>query len=198
MPLLANLLVIPKCPHCNIDSPNLFSTSAFVTTDYLASETRFWKTYACKKCGGVVTASAYEDGWEIDEMFPEAERLHESIPDRAKVYLQQSLQSIHSPSGSIMLAASAIDSMLKQKGYIKGNLYSRINNAATDHLITNEMAIWAHEVRLESNEERHADETSDLPNVKDAKRMLDFAFALAEFLFVLPSRVNKGIVEAKV
>ena len=45
--------------------------------------------------------------------------------------------------------------MLKKKEYKKGSLYSRIDKAAEDHLITEEMAKWAHEVRLDSNEPRH-------------------------------------------
>ena len=34
-----------------------------------------------------------------------------------------------------MLAASAVDAMLKEKGYIDGSLYARINKAAEEHLI---------------------------------------------------------------
>ena len=56
-----------------------------------------------------------------------------------------------------MLSASSIDAMLKSKGYKKGNLYKRIEKAAEDHLITSEMAKWAHQVRLGANDERHAD-----------------------------------------
>ena len=51
-----------------------------------------------------------------------------------------------------MLAASAVDSMLKEKGYKDGSLYKRIEQAAGDHLITAEMASWAHEVRLDAND----------------------------------------------
>jgi hypothetical protein len=58
------------------------------------------------------------------------------------------------------------------------------------------MAKWAHEVRLGANDERHADEESDLPDDGDAKKTVDFALALAEFLFVLPSRVEEGIKKA--
>jgi len=92
-----------------------------------------------------------------------------------------------------MLAASAVDSMLKLKGYTDGSLYTRIEKAASDHLITGDMAKWAHEVRLDANYQRHADEISSLPTPNDARRIIEFASAFAEFLFVLPGRVLRGI-----
>jgi hypothetical protein len=36
-----------------------------------------------------------------------------------------------------------------------------------------------------------------LPSETDAKKTIDFTLALAEFLFVLPSRVEKGIKETE-
>ena len=65
--------------------------------------------------------------------------------------------------------------------------------ACQDHLITDEMGQWAHEVRLDANDQRHADESSSLPTETDAKRVLEFAKALAEFAFILPSRVKRGL-----
>ena len=91
-----------------------------------------------------------------------------------------------------MLAASSLDSMLKAKGYTDGSLYTRIDKAAADHIITEEMAAWAHEVRLDANDQRHADDSADLPKPNDANKAIEFAQALAEFLFVLPARVARG------
>jgi hypothetical protein len=96
-----------------------------------------------------------------------------------------------------MLAASAVDAMLKAKGLKEGSLYSRIDRAALDHVITSEMARWAHEVRLDANDQRHADEAAPLPQQADAKRLVDFALALAQLMFVLPARVQRGIEDAQ-
>jgi hypothetical protein len=96
-----------------------------------------------------------------------------------------------------MLAASAVDAMLKAKALKLGNLYSRIDQAAKDHLITDGMAEWAHEVRLEANDERHEDDDADFPTVEEAKRCIEFVQALGLFLFVLPAKVQKGIEDAK-
>jgi hypothetical protein len=95
-----------------------------------------------------------------------------------------------------MLAASSVDAMLKVKGYESGSLYSRIDKAAEEHVITLDMAAWAHEVRLNANEQRHADSAAPLPTGDDARHVVDFVVALAQILFVLPSKIQKGIQEA--
>jgi hypothetical protein len=50
-------------------------------------------------------------GW-----FPGEKQLEDSIPKRARVYLDQAISSIHAPSGAVMLAASSVDAMLKGEG----------------------------------------------------------------------------------
>lgn len=91
-----------------------------------------------------------------------------------------------------MLTASAVDAMLKDKGYKEGTLNNRIDLAAKDNLITAEMAAWAHEIRLDANDQRHADEGASLPGTADAQKAIEFANALAQFLYVLPARVERG------
>ena len=91
-----------------------------------------------------------------------------------------------------MLCASSVDAMLKEKNYKDGSLYQRIDKAAENHLITSEMAKWAHEVRLDANDQRHADESAELPEEADAQKCIEFTKALGEFLFVLPGRVERG------
>ena len=55
------------------------------------------------------------------------------------------------------------------------------------------MAKWAHEVRLDANDQRHADLNAQLPEQKDATRVIDFAIAFGQFLFVLPAKVLRGL-----
>jgi hypothetical protein len=193
MPTLSQNLVIDRCPHCNIATPNLFKIHQVDTNNFDKSHPRRWCIYYCGACGGLVTAWAPELEREVHEIFPKVFSISEDIPERPRAFLKQARESLHTPAGAVMLAASAVDSMLKDRGYIVGDLYSRINKAANDHLITKEMAKWAHEIRLDANNQRHADQTANLPSSSDARRTLDFAIALAEFLFVLPSRVQRGI-----
>jgi hypothetical protein len=66
-----------------------------------------------------------------------------------------------------------------------------------ENLITESMSHWAHEVRLEANDQRHADNQSPLPTTEDARKLIDFVQALGTFLYVLPARVERGIANAK-
>lgn len=189
-------LLLSKCPHCKIDSPSLRERHSFPTKATDEERGRMWKIYSCQRCGGVVSAFSWSQNGQVVKYYPTSESLDESIPFKAKSFLEQAINSIHAPSGAIMLCASSVDAMLKEKGYSKGSLYSRINTAVADHLITENMATWAHEVRLDANDERHADENADLPNSDDAQKAIDFTTALGEYLFVLPSRIQRGIANA--
>jgi hypothetical protein len=132
----------------------------------------------------------------VNEVYPVTQIVNESIPGKAREYLSQAQNCLHAPSGAIMLSASAVDAMLKEKEYTEGSLYSRIDRAVANHLITDDMAKWAHQVRLDANDQRHADEDAGLPDGADGKRAFDFAIAFAEYLFVLPAKVSHGLGES--
>lgn len=144
-----------------------------------------------------MTAWSMQSDGEVMGIYPSIEGIDISIPDRARNYLSQARDSLHAPSGAVMLAAAAVDAMLKEKNYKTGSLYGLINQAVADHLITPDMARWAHEVRLDANDERHVDEQATMPDEAQARKCLDFALALAQFLFVLPARVTRGLQEAE-
>jgi hypothetical protein len=118
---------------------------------------------------------------EVTQVFPDYRKVDDELPSDAKAYLEQAISSIHAPAGAVMLAASCVDAMLKEKGHLDGSLNSRIEQAAMDHLIMANMAAWAHEVRLDANDQRHADLNASLPSKEDAERIVDFASALANF-----------------
>ena len=193
MPSLSANLILPRCPHCVIANPNLSRVAACSTRDHQGRNERIWHFYCCGRCGGVVTGWARGAEQYVEEIFPVEQDMAEQIPERPRVYLQQAHDSLHAPAGAVMLAASAVDSMLKAKGYQEGSLYARIETAVDKNLITSDMGKWAHAVRLDANDQRHADDAADLPTEADAQRVLDFARTLAEVMFVLPSRVERGL-----
>lgn len=192
MPVLATNLEIPRCPHCQIDRPNLSAVQWQQTRDSINGAMRMWGIYACARCGGLVVASSGQQGQEVWEIFPAPAKVDDELPPNARAYLEQAVASLHAPAGAVMLAASSVDAMLKTKGYIQGSLKGRIDKSAEDHLITAEMAAWAHDIRLDANDQRHADEGAPLPTADDARKCIDFAVALGQFLFVLPARVARG------
>ena len=118
-----------------------------------------------------------------------------SIPEKARIALREAQDCLHSPSAAQIMAASAVDAMLKARGLKNGALFDRINEAATQHLITEGMKVWAHDIRLDANSQRHADDMAPPLTLEDGKRCVDFAFALAEFLFVLPAKVKHGMTK---
>lgn len=192
-PLLSQQLVVDRCPHCSVANPTLGKMWESETRRFDSTNRRCWRVYKCTRCGGLV--SAYAQQWEgsIGGMYPNYERAAETIPQKARDFLNQAMDSLQSPAGAVMLAASAVDELLKQKGYKTGKLYPRIDKAAKDGAITREMAKWAHQVRLDANDQRHADEGAPLPTEKEAKQSIELAVALAEFMFVLPSKVSEGL-----
>ena len=198
-PILAQLLDLDECPHCHVDHPDLVRVGKFFnSSSYDGGNSWGWSTYRCQRCGGVVLArGGTEEASGVDTWYPSGEQVSADIPEAAANRLRQAIASMHSaPAGSVMLAAGAVDAMLKAKGYTEGDLYPRINQAKDDCLITSDMADWAHDVRLDANAERHVDEGANEPTFNDANRCVDFALALAELLFVLPQRVTRGRAEA--
>jgi hypothetical protein len=194
---LENTLKLYSCPHCKIDNPDLVRHSDITTKDCEGLRARLWRIYICQRCGGIITASGDGIGSYAKELYPKIADIDTAIPDRAREYLRQAVQSIHSPSGAVMLAACAVDAMLTNKSYVEGSLYTRIDKAAEDHLITKDMAKWAHEVRLDANEQRHPDPDAGLPTETDAERSIAFVKALGEFMFILPARVTRGLTAAQ-
>jgi hypothetical protein len=194
---LSELLILDSCPHCGINNPTIQLVSGIHQTSSNEGHIHRWAAYACKKCGLPITActNSQTSDW-VAEVYPRAETVDAVIPDRPREYLKQALLSLATPSGCVMLCASSVDAMLKDRGYIKGTLYRRIDSAQADHLLTSEMGKWAHQIRLDANDERHADESGDLPDIDDAKNAIRFTQALAEYLYVLPSKISIGISNA--
>lgn len=195
---------IERCPQCSVAKPLLkkvdkahfhHKEAGYNIIEYC----RF--TARCSHCENHVLfyGSCKSDHTTRDEpknlsvicTFPKAEVAAEELPPRAFKFFQQALQSKHTPDGALMLAASAIDAMLKDKGYTAGSLYERIDSAYNAGILTGEMSSWAHEIRLSANEPRHADETFEGATPQDAEQILAFAKALGEYLYVLPARVKR-------
>lgn len=195
MPELLPMFYLPSCPHCGRSDPTLSKIAALNTVSVREKRNIHWLIYACNSCGGIVAGRGINDGAEAEDYFPKSPTVSPDVPDPAANFLSQALTTKHAPAGCMMLCASAIDAMLKVHGIAEGSLHARIDQAAEEHLITDGMAQWAHKVRLDANDQRHADMGVSPPSLVDAERSLKFALALAEFLFVLPAQVREGTKE---
>lgn len=195
------LLDVSRCPLCSIAKPRLMRvwSSETATQRSDGGPEYYWGAYACSSCGSIVTAAAIFDGaqFHVRHSFPAPKEAHEDIPEIARRFLQQAYETLHAPDAAAVMAGSAVDAMMKAKGYEKGSLYERIDNALRDNLLTQGMADWAHEVRLGSNRPRHADAERPHVTLAEARQSVDYAEALGTFLFVLSARIDRGIEAAK-
>lgn len=191
VPWSGGALDLDRCPHCRVADPLLSAIHGFMTTDS-SHHARHWRVYCCSRCGGAILGAALSTDSHISEVYPTPEMIELGLPAKAGALLAQAFDSMHAPSGAIMLCAACVDAMLKEKGLKEGSLNSRIDKAAAENLITADMAQWAHEVRLDANAERHAHEAAELPGQEEAKRCIEFTRALGMFLFTLPLMVANG------
>lgn len=194
---------VSRCPHCGIAAPNLYriyiSPKLIPTTT--ASKGSKWALYACSTCGYCVSARGkigqdYETT-QVQNIFPRPQSAHADIPPIARKFLQQAYETLHAPDAAAVMAGSAVDAMLKEHDYTKGSVYARIEQAVKDHLLTEAMGEWAHSVRLGSNRPRHADADNPHVSEEEAKRSVEFAESLGNFLFVLSAQIQRGIDAAK-
>lgn len=208
----AHHLALQRCPHCHTANPTLSrrvtmptqpGKVAYATQVGVFNNNNFlqWQVHACESCGGLVAAAiivpqalsaAAQNGQPIKWLVPGMQVLSADVPPRAANYLTQARETLSSPAASVVMSASAVDALLKERGYKEGKLYGRIQRAEQDGVLTAHMADWAHDVRLDANDERHADEAKGDATPDDAVRCLEFADALADLLFVLPARVKRG------
>lgn len=184
-------LALNRCPHCSVAKPHCPGVHYLESLSPANNLKMFWRVYRCQACGKLITAWSPTNSGPVAGIYPRSMSISEQITGKTAEYLRQALESLHAPAASTVVSASAVDSMLKDKGLRDGSLFSRIEQARHDGLITKDMAEWAHEVRLDANEQRHADDDASLPTPEDAQKTLDFAIGLAEILYVLPSRVTR-------
>jgi hypothetical protein len=193
-----------RCPHCGVANPTIARLGGFEITPGQTASMRgrgnslIWHHYACQTCGGTISGatiklpnnSIFAQG-RLVWIVPALRTVASSLPHRVAYYLAQAQETLTSPSASVVMSAAAVDAILKDKGYKDGSLHARIEKATEAGVITQAMALVAHDVRLDANAERHVDESEPPPSAEDAQRCYDFAEALAELIFILPARVKR-------
>ncbi len=194
MEIIGKLLKINRCPHCQIHHPKVelkYESGASYSEDY--NTMIMWKTFECDNCHSPInTKLAFRDGrYEIDDFLPKLLIPHRSIPNNVKHLLNKAIESQYIPESCILLCNSSIDAMLQEIGFKEGNMYSRIIKACDENKITESMEKWSHKIRLDSNAIRHPDKEFVEPSIDEAQNTLEFTFALAEFLFVIPYKMSK-------
>src|SRR5437879_2172088 len=145
--LASQHLSLKRCPHCAVANPTISNRVAFDATPARYETLKglgaslHWSVYACATCGGLVAAAvlragdgrflgAQPGGFIAYWIVPRPRTVAASLPQRVAYYLSQAQETLTSPSASVVMSASAVDAILKDRGYREGSLHSRIEQAA--------------------------------------------------------------------
>ena len=195
--IIGDLVGVYSCPHCSVANPQLKELWASKEPLYRGDVPvigRLWATYQCTSCSDVVlvkcawsSRTAANKPWDdkkydVDTIYPSAKIAHEDVPEPARTFLQQALEHVARARRGCGNGWRSSRRDAQEEGAHRGELlYSRIDKALKDNLLTQGMADWAHNVRLGSNRPRHADEHEPHVVPEQAKQSVEFANRLEIF-----------------
>src|SRR5262245_33993757 len=99
-----------RCPHCSIPNAGFAQwwTSAGVVPRGSPGTVHKWVSYFCKYCGGGILAKGVaNDSAEsagIIERIPTPKAVHEDVPEPARTYLHQAMETLHAPDAAAVMA----------------------------------------------------------------------------------------------
>jgi hypothetical protein len=198
--------MVMDCPHCSAEN----STFLFQHVYQVKKGDRpsiFWMLFQCPRCsaGVVVKASMKKQQIPFDAYKGDIRDLFHSVEhfprrpfvdapsglptDVQRLYLRaaQCFQRDDMDSASMMFRKT-LEVALKEKfGDFPGNLYQHIQHLAQAHLLTDDLAQWAHEIRIDGN--RGAHEAQE-PDWEDTRQLKEFLHVFLLYTFSLPALVE--------
>jgi hypothetical protein len=157
-------------------------------------------TLKCVNCAGFVMVlwSASEHGpsqglhdfrvlpWPLRVADPP-----EFWPPEVRRCWKQARQSLRSESwdAAAVMARTALQAALREKGAEGSNLKKEIENLATTGVLPPLMREWSDEVRLLGNDATHPDGESEGATAADARDVVEFLDYLLEYLYNLPKSI---------
>ena len=153
----------------------------------------------CGHCGHGIIA-LFQGGYSSLEKFytdeikgvypaPPSEDAPLFTPERTKRFFQQGMSSLHigNPDAAGAMFRKSLESGLNEKfSSNERNLIGKIKDAASKGLITDEMADWAHHIRISGNEAAHNDDYT----MEQARTLRVFTELVLTYLFELPGRLK--------
>lgn len=158
--------------------------------------------YQCTNCNGYVhvlwSAAEFASGfhglhayrilpWPIEK--PEAS---ENWPDAVQRFWTQAKNSLNGENwdAAALMARSALQSAMREKGAIGKDLKAEIENLASRGILSPLMKDWSHEVRELANESAHPGETAPPTDPQDARDIVQFLDFLLLYLYDLPRQIS--------
>lgn len=161
-------------------------------------------TYKCGSCSGyaMVLWSATEGsggysntGLHAYKVIPWS--LHFNPSDNWPVAIQRHWKQAHDNlksnnyDAAVVMARSALQATMRDKGATGRDLYSEIEDLATKGIITNVIKDWAHEVRKLATPSAHPQPDDDEVSLEDAQDIVRFLDSLLENVYDIPSDIEK-------
>jgi hypothetical protein len=182
MPTLPGYPWAEDCPNCRIDWPDL-KMSWGMLTRHQGGWTRDLRVYRCARCGGVVLCGIDATTHQLVMEYAAGESANDPAnPARGVGYLLQALAYASHPLASMDAAANGLDAMLIAKGYKQGSLGERLEQAVKDNVLPERIGKLAHQIGLDTHDQRHTDEHAPLPTQQHAMRFTEFVVGLLSFL----------------
>lgn len=189
MARLGDRLELSRCPHCEVPVPiltRIWTYESDQTDRREHRQHRYWAIFCCSACQGLLLGSSSEgpDG-AVDELHPVPAEPPPELPAAAQQAVRDALVRRGQPMQALSLLGRALVELLHQAGYTEGSMMVRLKRAAADHRIPTDLVAWADELHID----RIAAAAS--VTIEDFERHLDFIVTLGDYLFVLPTRIQR-------
>ena len=157
-------------------------------------------TLKCGNCGGFVmvlwSASefCFDRGLHNFKVLPwplKFERYPEHWPEAVGRYWLQAKSNIRDENwdAAAVMARSALQIALRDKGASGNNLKQEIDDLAKKGILPQIMREWSNCVRELGNDSAHPNPLQDSTNAQDARDIVSFLDFLLEYLYTLPYRI---------
>ena len=198
-----SVVMVIDCPYCSAEN----TTFLFQAEYHAEKEKVRWMFFKCPRCHSGVVAQGFPDKpgfpehvdgdvhsfFESVEHFPKRppiEAPNGLSPDVQRLYLQAA-ECLRKKSldGASMLIRKTLEIALREKfGDLPGTLSQRIRQLRDKHLLTDELAAWADEIRIDGNEGAH--EAAE-PELENTRQMKEFLHVFLLYAFTLPAMIEE-------
>lgn len=187
------------CPFCE-EEGNFARVAHFRKQNPRSGKTLNFDTYRCGNCVGYVmvlwSASSRGLGGMHDyRVLPRPMRLTnhpEHWPEAVGRHWIEANRSLADENwgAAAVMARSALQAALREKGAEGDSLYDEINDLASKGALPPLMKDWAHEVRQLAKPAAHPKVAEPATDPKDARDIVNFLDYLLEYLYDLPKRIE--------
>jgi hypothetical protein len=192
--------MVIDCPYCSAENTTFLFQAGYHTKE------AYWMFFQCPRCLSGVAAKGFPGKFDFSErsngdvhsFFDSIDHFPKRLPVEAPDGLTLGIKRLYLQAaeclrrdnldGASMLLRKTLEVALREKfGAMPGNLSQRIRQLRERHLLTDELAAWANEIRIDGNEAAHDAEEPDREN---ARQMKEFLHVFLLHTFTLPAMIK--------